>query len=267
MRSLTIPRIAGTGFRRCGPTRHWSSRPSSRRRRATPGGPPTPPSRILRHPRTGGRARASRSAPSLFSDRPAPYRRLLIGKWAGYPLRARIVIPAEVRRRAGIRKPLRYLDSRLRGNDDEAAGTPFLAAGEYFRRLPCPDLGELGAATDALGQGEGHLAGVVVGHELDRHTPAVEPNRVFCAAVDLEFEGLDRGTVDLYAGLFAALDPHLLELARIGAHHCIRSNKIVRPRVGRMNRGGCRDRALRRGDHKRIAARLAFDLDRTVAFV
>src|SRR5215472_7734699 len=34
-----------------------------------------------------------------------------------------------------------------------------------------------------------------------------------------------------------------------------------------MNRGGRGDRALRRGDHKSVAAGLAFDLDRTVAFV
>src|SRR6516164_10730641 len=133
--------------------------------------------------------------------------------------------------------------------------------------LSRPHLSGLGTAADALGQGEGDLAGVVVGHNLYRHAPSVEPDGVLGAAVNLEFDGRDCRAVDFYRCLLPAADPHLLDLARIGAHHRVGSKKVVRPRVGRMNRSGCGNRALRRGDDKPVAARLTLNFDRAVALV
>jgi hypothetical protein len=41
-----------------------------------------------------------------------------------YALRAKTVVPAAAKQRAGIHKPLKWLDSRFRGNDDIGVGTP-----------------------------------------------------------------------------------------------------------------------------------------------
>src|SRR5271166_6207224 len=177
MRSPITRRIAGTGSRGCGPTKRWSSRLTSRSRRGAPGGPPTrrlmtPPFRPMR-----GRARASKSARSRFSELPDP--------------------PA-------------------------AYSSP---TGEA--ELSRSHLGKLGAAADALGQREGDLAGVVVDQELHRHAPPVEPNGVPGTAVDLVFNGGDRRAVDFYRRLLPAADSHLLDLARIGAHHRVGAEEVV----------------------------------------
>src|SRR6516162_4196786 len=222
MPSPTTLLTAGIGFRGCGPTRRWSSRPTSRRNRAVPGGRRTQPLTTRRRHPARDHARASKSAhsPSFKATGAQSY-------WRGRP------------------PPLRSRESEL----------------------PLPDLSGLGAAADALGQREGHLAAVVVGNELYRHAPSVEPDGVFGAAVNLEFNSRDGRAVDFYRRLLPAADAHLLDLARVGAHHRVGGKEVVRPRVGRMNRRGCGDRALRRGDDKTVAARLAFHFDRAVAFV
>ena len=46
------------------------------------------------------------------------------------------VIPAEAKRRAGIQKALKCLDSRFRGNDEKSVGMPFpRLVSEFFRSL------------------------------------------------------------------------------------------------------------------------------------
>jgi hypothetical protein len=48
------------------------------------------------------------------------------------PLRVEAVIPAVAKRRAGIQKRLKCLDSRFRGNDDEDLGMPFPCCRRIF---------------------------------------------------------------------------------------------------------------------------------------
>src|SRR5207244_7475279 len=67
-----------------------------------------------------------------------------------------------------------------------------------LRRLSHPQLAELGAAADALGQGERHLAGVVIGNEHDWHAAPIEPHDVPRAAVYLELDGRDGRSIDFY---------------------------------------------------------------------
>jgi hypothetical protein len=52
------------------------------------------------------------------------------------PLRSKTVIPAVAKRRAGIQKPLKCLDSRFRGNDETSSNiASFPAVGEFFSTL------------------------------------------------------------------------------------------------------------------------------------
>src|SRR4029077_17846619 len=85
--------------------------------------------------------------------------------------------------------------------------------------LSRPQLGELGTAMDALGQGERHLAGVVIDDEHYRHAASVEPDDVSRAAGYLEFNRGNRGSLDLYDCLLPLADPHLLDPPGVGAHH------------------------------------------------
>jgi hypothetical protein len=52
------------------------------------------------------------------------------------PYDQKTVIPAAAKRRAGIQKPLKCLDSRFRGNDDKSSSiASFRAVSEFFRTL------------------------------------------------------------------------------------------------------------------------------------
>src|ERR1700746_1001190 len=52
------------------------------------------------------------------------------------PYDQKTVIPAAAKRRAGVQKPLKCLDSRFRGNDDKSSSiASFRAVSEFFRTL------------------------------------------------------------------------------------------------------------------------------------
>jgi hypothetical protein len=78
-------------------------------------------------PRTR-RASEGRHCPSLI-DSPNRMRK-------NAPYDQKTVIPAAAKRRAGIQKPLKCLDSRFRGNDDKSSSiASFRAVSEFFRTL------------------------------------------------------------------------------------------------------------------------------------
>src|SRR6266446_2747834 len=105
-----------------------------------------------------------------------------------------------------------------------------------LRGLSHPQLAELGTAANALGQGERHLAGVVISDEHYRHPAPIEPDDVPRAAVYLELDGGNGGSIEFYHCLLPAADTHLLDPAGVRAHQRVGAEKLGRPWVGRMNR-------------------------------